>query len=105
MSVFHEHGKMILISTPRGEVGRFFEMFCEARDGLIDHAAAIHAPAWELNPALDTSEWHEQKRQLLGEDGYQQEHAASFVSGAGQFFDLRQVEFVDGPARPEDGRE
>jgi hypothetical protein len=45
-----------MISTPRGETGQFYEMFCKARDGMIDHATVIHAPAWELNPALDSEE-------------------------------------------------
>lgn len=107
MSAFDAHGssKMVLISTPRGESGRFYELFRDAREGLIDRAVAVHAPAWVLNDELDTEEWRESKRQLLGENGFLQEHAAEFVVGGGQFFDLREIEFEDGPARPEDGRD
>jgi phage terminase large subunit-like protein len=102
-SVFRVLGRMILISTPAGEVGEFYRLFTAARDGLIDRAVAIHAPAWELNPDLDSDEWRDSKRQLLGNDAFEQEHAASFISGAGAFFDLRGVAFADGPARPEEG--
>jgi hypothetical protein len=106
MSVFDAHGKskLILISTPRGEQGRFYELFCAARDGLLDRSAALHAPAWELNPALDSEEWRESKRRLLGEDGFRQEHGAEWVAGGGAFFDLRGLPLEEGPAQPEDGR-
>jgi hypothetical protein len=105
MSVFDAHGKskLCLLSTPRGHQGRFWDLFCQARDGLLDAAAVVHAPAWELNPALDSEEWKESKRRLLGVDGFLQEHGAEFTVGGGQFFDLRGMEFEDGPARPEDG--
>jgi hypothetical protein len=106
MSVFDAHGrsKLILVSTPRGESGRMWELFCAARDGLLDHAAVVHAPAWELNPALDAEEWRESKRRLLGEDSFRQEHGAEWVAGSGAFFDLRGIPLAEGPARPEDGR-
>ena len=106
MNAFEAHGvgKMILISTPRGEVGEFYRLFTEARDGLLDHAAVVHAPAWLLNEALDNEEWKESKRKLLGSDAFDQEHGAEFLTAASAFLDLRNVEFADGPARPEDGR-
>jgi hypothetical protein len=99
-SVVRNLGRMILISTPGGEVGECFRLFTAAPDGLMDRAVAIHLPAWELNPDLDSDEWRDPKRQLLGDDSFEQEHGASFISGSGQFFDLRSVEFADGPARP-----
>jgi hypothetical protein len=106
MSVFDAKAlsKLILISTPAGEQGRFFELFRQVEDGVIPNAAVMHAPAWELNPALDNEEWKESKRRLLGVDGFQQEHGAEFVAGGGAFFDLRGIEFEAGPAQPEDGR-
>ncbi len=104
MSLFDGKGlaKLILISTPRGEQGRFYELFREAEAGELPQAAAIQATAWELNPDLDSEEWRESKRRLLGVDGFEQEHAARFVAGGGAFFDLREVDWADGPARPED---
>jgi hypothetical protein len=106
MSVFDAVGKskLILISTPAGEVGAFYELFRDARDGLLPNAATLHLPAWELNPLLDTEEWKEGKRRLLGVSGFDQEHGAEFTTGAGQLLDLRGVRFEDGPASPEDGR-
>jgi hypothetical protein len=65
----------------------------------------LHAPAWELNPALNSEGWKESKRRLLGVDGFNQEHGAEFTSGAGQFFAVQEIVFEDSPARPEDGRE
>lgn len=105
MNSFSAHGKekLLLLSSPRGQQGRFYELFCQARDGLLDGAAAVHAPAWELNPALDTDEWRESKRQLLGEDGFLSEHGAEFVAGGGQWMDLRGVELADEPWPPEAG--
>jgi hypothetical protein len=96
--------KMLLISTPSGEQGRFWELFNQAQDGTIAHAAAVHAPAWELNPALDTEEWRESKRRLLGVDGFEQEHAARFVAGGGAFLDLRDIYLEAGPAPVEAAR-
>ena len=106
MSVFDAEGlsKLILISTPSGESGRFFELFRQAEDGTIADAVAVQAPAWELNPALDSEEWRESKRRLLGVDGFEQEHGARFIAGGGQLIDLRGVEFADGPVAPEDGK-
>lgn len=106
MSVFDAHGqsKMLLISTPAGEIGRFFELFRDVRDGVLHDAAVVHAPAWTLNPRLDNEDWKESKRRLLGVDGFDQEHGAVFTTGSGQLMDLRGVEFADGPARPEEGR-
>jgi hypothetical protein len=106
MSVFDAKGlsKLVLVSTPAGESGRFYELFRDIEAGLIPNAAVMQAPAWELNPALDTEDWKESKRRLLGVDGFEQEHGARLVAGGGQFFDLRGVEFEDGPAPPEAGR-
>jgi hypothetical protein len=104
MSVFDAIGKskLILISTPAGEAGEFHRLFCDAQDGSLPAAAAVQAPAWELNPALDNEEWRESKRRLLGVDGFEQEHGGRFVAGGGAFFDLRELEFEAAPARPED---
>ncbi len=106
MSVFDAAGKSkaILISTPRGQSGEFYRLFTEAQSGVLSRAVAFQAPAWVLNPALDTEQWREEKRQLLGVDGFLQEHGAEFVVGGGQFFDLRGIELEEAPARPEDGR-
>ena len=105
MSVFDAIGKskLILISTPAGEIGAFWRLFCAARDGELPNAAAVHEPAWRLNEMLDTPEWHESKIRLLGIDGYRQEHGAEFTIGSHQFFNVPEMNFVlDEPAHPDE---
>jgi hypothetical protein len=100
--VFRDGAKVLLISTPNGETGKFYELFQAAENGLLPSARAVHAPVWKVDTTLDDA-WCDARRAELGEDVFRQELGAEFVAGGGQFFDLRQVEFVDGPARPEDG--
>jgi hypothetical protein len=85
--VFGDAATVLVISTPFGESGRFFELFCAARDGLLPSAWVVHAPVWEIDTSLDEA-WGEARRTELGEDVFRQEHAAEFVAGGGQFFDL-----------------
>ena len=98
--VFRDLAKVLLISTPFGEQGKFYELFCQARDGLLPSARAVHLPVWEVDTSLGDV-WREARRAELGEDVFRQEHGAEFVSGGGSFFDLRVVEFDEAPARPE----
>jgi len=100
--VFGEAARVLVISTPFGEGGKFYELFCAARDGLLPSARAVHAPVWEIDTSLSEA-WMEARRAELGEDVFRQEHGAEFVAGGGQFFDLRGLPLEDGPARPEDG--
>jgi Terminase large subunit, T4likevirus-type, N-terminal len=105
MSVFDpaSKSKLILISTPAGEVGEFHRIYTAARDGTLPNASAVHAPAWELNPDLDSEAWRESKIRLLGQAGFDQEHGAVFTTGSGQFFDVSELSFaLDRPARPEE---
>jgi Terminase large subunit, T4likevirus-type, N-terminal len=99
--VFGVAARMLLISTPFGETGRFYELFRAAQSGLLPSARVEHAPVWEIDMRL-TEEWRERKRIEVGEDIFRQEYGAEFIAGGGQFFDLRGVEYEDGPARPED---
>ena len=102
-SSFVDKSKLIAVSTPNGQTGEFHRLFTEARDGQIPNARALHAAAWELNPALDSDAWRESKIRLLGLDGFQQEHEGLFTVSGGSFFSLAELRFeLPGPAHPEE---
>jgi hypothetical protein len=63
----------------------------------------VQAPIWDVDPNCEQA-WLDGERAKLGDDRYRQELGADFVSGAGQFFDLRGIDFEAGPVAPEDGR-
>jgi phage terminase large subunit-like protein len=104
LRVFGEAGRLVLISTPFGEVGKFYELCQAAEAGTLPGARLTHAATWEVDPSLD-EKWKDRKRAELGDDVFRQEYGAEFVAGAGQFFDLREIEFEQAPFRPEDARE
>jgi len=102
-AVFGDAARILICSTPFGESGRFYELFTGAQAGTLPSARATRGAAWEFDPSLDEA-WRERKRAEVGEDIFRQEYGAEFVATGGSFFDLRGVEFEDGPARPEDCR-
>ena len=102
LTPFGSLGKQIWISTPNGQSGLFYETFQQAEDGLLDSAVTFTASTQAMRPDLPRS-YFDAKLAQLGQDGFDQEYAALFVVGGGQFFDLRGVPLEDGPARPEDG--
>ena len=101
--VFGDLAKVLVISTPYGETGKFHELFTAAESGLLPSARAVRAAVWEIDTALDEA-WKDARRAELGEDVFRQEHGAEFVAGGGSFFDLRGIPLEDAPARPEDGK-
>ena len=88
------------ISTPLGEVGKFWQLAQAAEAGTLPGARLTHAATWQVDPSLDDA-WVERKRAELGDDACA-EYGAELVAGAGQFFDLRDIEFDEAPFRPED---
>lgn len=100
---FGDLAKVVVISTPFGETGKFFELYQAAASGLLPSARALCAPTWEMVPGLGQA-WRDARLAELGADVFAQEIAAEFVASGGAFFDLREVEFEDGPAAPEDGK-
>ncbi len=94
LRVFGDAGRMVLISTPFGETGKFYDLVTATEAGALPSARVTRAATWEIDPSLDEA-WQERKRAELGEDTFRQEYGAEFVTGAGQFFDLRGIE-LDG---------
>jgi Terminase large subunit, T4likevirus-type, N-terminal len=104
LRVFGEAATMVVISTPHGETGKFYELCQAAEAGTLPAARLTRAATWEIDPSLGEA-WRERKRAEIGEDMLRQEYGAEFVAGAGQFFDLREIEFEEAPFRPEDARQ
>jgi hypothetical protein len=84
--VFGDQAKVLLLSTPYGETGKFYELFSAAENGLLPSARAVRAPVWDVDTSLDEA-WCDARRVELGEDVFRQEHGAEFVAGSGQFFE------------------
>jgi phage terminase large subunit-like protein len=101
LRVFRDAARMVVISTPHGEVGKFYELCQAAEAGTLPGARLTVAATWEVDTSLDEA-WRERKQAELGEDVYRQEYGAAFVAGGGAFFDLRDIELAGGPWRPED---
>jgi phage terminase large subunit-like protein len=104
LRVFGDAGRLVLVSTPFGEVGKFYELCQAAEAGTLPGARLTHAATWEVDPSLDEA-WKERKRAELGDDVFRQEYGAEFVAGAGQFFRLDAIEFEQAPFRSADARE
>ncbi len=43
---FGEDGKIFILSTPRGEIGKFWQIFVEAWKGMRESTIALKAPSW-----------------------------------------------------------
>lgn len=56
-SIGPSEGRMIMISSPLGKSGKFYEDFETAMSGKegSETMLAIQAPTWEVNPAIDAS--------------------------------------------------
>jgi hypothetical protein len=100
--IFRDQAKVLIISTPYGSTGKFYELFTAAEAGLLPSATATRAAVWEIDLSLNEA-WKDARRAELGEDTFRQEYGAEWIAGGGQFYDLRGVEFEDGPAAPEEG--
>jgi len=105
LRVFGDAGRMVLISTPHGELGKFYELAQAVEAGTLPGARLTRAATWEVVPDLDEA-WRDRKRAEIGDDVFRQEYGAESVAGAGQFFpDLSEIEFDEAPFRPEDMRD
>jgi hypothetical protein len=100
-TVFGSKSKVLGISTPFGENGLFYELFTAIEGGLMPHGRAVRRSIMEMIPDVDPA-WLEARRAEMGDTAYEQEFLAMFVGSGGSFFDLRGIEFEEGPARPED---
>ena len=81
--VIGDLARIVILSTPFGETGRFYELFMAAEDGVMPSSRAVRAPVWEVDERLDEA-WRDRKRVEVGEDTFRQEYGAEWVAGGGQ---------------------
>lgn len=99
--VFGSKARILGISTPYFEEGLFHQLVTAAEGETLHSACAVHAATWDMVPDVDPA-WLEARRTEMGDDAYRREYGAEFGVGSGEFFDLRDVEWESGPARPDD---
>ncbi|MGC2375373.1 MAG: terminase family protein [Solirubrobacteraceae bacterium] len=99
--VFGSKARILGISTPYFEEGLYYDLVAAAEGGTLPSACAVHAATWDMVPDIDPA-WLEARRAEMGDDAYQREYGAQFGAGAGEFFDLKDIEWESGPAAPED---
>lgn len=92
LRAFGTLARTLVISTPAGRTGKFFDLFTQAADGMLDNAVAVQGTVTEIVESVDP-DWLEQQRQELGDALYAQEYEASFNDSGGAFFDLSQISF------------
>ena len=90
---FKEHGRIIALSSPRGQRGTFYRLFQSATQRKEGYA--LHCPSWELNPEIDRL-FLERERESDPEL-FAQEYEASFTAIGGAFIDSIKLEQATQP--------
>jgi hypothetical protein len=80
------NGRMILMSTPFGQRGHFWETWDKGGDGWN----CVKVPATQV-PRI-APEWLEEERRSMGEWWYQQEYMCEFVDAEDAVFQMRYIE-------------
>jgi hypothetical protein len=87
---FREHGRALLISSPWGQQGLFFERYSQAVSGEHPEMHASRLATWEVNPSLSRDVLEpERHRDPLG---FESEFAAEFAAGGDALFDAGQLD-------------
>ena len=72
-------GKIVLVSTPKGNTGQFFEIYHGAEQGQNGYIP--FKATWELVPGRD-EKWKEETIKDIGEIRFNQEHGCSFIGSS-----------------------
>ncbi len=104
MRRFGELARVLSISTPNGQSGKFAELFRDAETGVLPSSRAVKAATWEVDPSYDQAQ-RDADRAELGEDGFAEEVGAEFITGRGSFFDVPAIQFEQRAATPAEGRD
>jgi len=80
---FQKEGRLIALSSPRGQRGVFYRLFQTAQ--LRDDAFSLNCASWDLNPMIDRA-FLERERDRDPEL-FSQEYEASFTAIGGSFID------------------
>jgi hypothetical protein len=78
---FGAAGRVICLSTPRGQRGVFWKLWQQA--GQDPDAYRLQAPTWEMNPRIDQAFLEAERRR--DPDLFAQEYGAAFIAGGGAF--------------------
>ncbi len=90
---FKGEGRIITLSSPRGQRGVFYRLFQQA--ATRNDGYALHCPTWELNPDIDRS-FLERERERDPEL-FAQEYEASFTAIGGSFIPSIKLEEATRP--------
>jgi hypothetical protein len=99
MRRFGPHARVLAISTPNGQSGKFYELVRDAETGVLPSSRVVKRATWEVDPSYDR-EQQDTDRAELGEDGFAEEVGAEFITGRGSFFDVSAIEFEQRAATP-----
>lgn len=94
LAIAEADAKTILISTPGGKSGKFYEMYHDRE--MYPEVERIRACSLDL-PRM--AKLVERQRKVLSKHEFEVEHGLSFMGGGHQFFDTKAVEaaFTDTP--------
>jgi hypothetical protein len=82
-SLIGKSGKIIMISTPFGKIGKFYDSFVDK------FYSKYHVPASQI-PHIDKNMLEKQKERLSTQD-YLREYDAEFIESAGAYFSLKTI--------------
>lgn len=77
------NGRIILISTPFGKLGKFYESFTDL------HYSTYHVPSWKI-PHIPNHKL-ERAKELMSNSDFLREHEAEFIEAAGAWFPLQLI--------------
>lgn len=90
---FKGEGRLIALSSPRGQRGVFFRLFQQAEQR--DDGFSLNCPTWDLNPAIDRA-FLERERDRDPEL-FSQEYEASFTAIGGSYISSIKLEEATRP--------
>jgi hypothetical protein len=83
-------GTIILLSTPNGQKGFFYDIF-DPSDKREEHEYTRYWWQWELCPNENIKKMTEERRKTLDPMRFSQEYEAQFTSDSNAFFQARKV--------------
>jgi phage terminase large subunit-like protein len=100
LAQFGDDGRVILISTPSGDRGVFYDYCTNGESGAWPWVRAHHATSKQANPELSDSLLEEERQR--DPDGFRSEYLAEFVAGGAAFIELEHVLISDRGELPPD---
>jgi hypothetical protein len=100
-------GRMVMVSTPNGAVGRFYDTFVNSGKIIngVKNPFVSKTVKWSANPDRD-EKWKDETLAILGKIKFNQEHECSFAGSSNTLIDgnkLASMETRDPDWVPEEG--